>query len=320
MIALCLVEYFRFSKKHRISLVCLGLGLSLAGNLLRTLLLIFLGAKLGMEQVNRWHDPAGLTVLIACFGGLWFYCFRHQNKALPPKQERPAAEPLLVRLPSISQGVTALVLFLGTEAMVQSWYRKAESVLPRRSALKVDWPQEASAYRTTPISYKVRSILRYSSGQAATWVDEKGTLWSMYHLQWNPGRASAHLARSHKPEVCLPAGGGTLKKYLGLHRIPVGDTALPFRAYEFEIEGHPFFVFHCLWEESTAREAVGVIELDARNRVDLVFRRERQLGQNLLQLGLAPKEVLPFEKVTEQVEALLKQRVVLERKAQPGSA
>lgn len=40
-------------------------------NLARMSLLVWVAAKSGVAAIEKWHDPAGMTILAACFCGLW---------------------------------------------------------------------------------------------------------------------------------------------------------------------------------------------------------------------------------------------------------
>ena len=71
MVSLFLGEFYEFSLLRRAVLVIAGAVLAFVCNLVRTFILVYVGAGRGVEAIKEWHDPAGLTILMACLFGLW---------------------------------------------------------------------------------------------------------------------------------------------------------------------------------------------------------------------------------------------------------
>ena len=71
MVSLFLGEFYEFAIVRRILLVLAGAALAFFCNLVRTFLLVYIGAERGIDSIKSWHDPAGLTILMACLFGLW---------------------------------------------------------------------------------------------------------------------------------------------------------------------------------------------------------------------------------------------------------
>ena len=71
MVSIFLGELRQFKPLQRIILVFLGSFFALFFNLVRTTLLTWVAATAGFQEFNRWHDPAGLTILCASFFCLW---------------------------------------------------------------------------------------------------------------------------------------------------------------------------------------------------------------------------------------------------------
>ena len=71
MISLFLGEFYgwRYSP-HRSFLA--GLVLAFLFNLVRMSLLVWVAAHKGIAAIASWHDPAGVTILVACFFSLWW--------------------------------------------------------------------------------------------------------------------------------------------------------------------------------------------------------------------------------------------------------
>ncbi len=71
MISLFFGELFRLSVLRRLALCFAGFALSFVFNVARTTLLTVVAAKQGINAIAGWHDPAGVTILVACFATLW---------------------------------------------------------------------------------------------------------------------------------------------------------------------------------------------------------------------------------------------------------
>lgn len=71
MLALFFGEWRRLNGARRVALVGVSFALACLFNLARTLTLSLVAAKQGSAAVARWHDPAGVTILLGCFCGVW---------------------------------------------------------------------------------------------------------------------------------------------------------------------------------------------------------------------------------------------------------
>src|ERR1035438_2137247 len=90
MISLFLGELYRLTVRRRIGLVALGFVLAFAFNVARTLLLTGIASARGVGAVASWHDPAGASILVACFLCLWLGAWAMQ-KAEIRKQRAESA-------------------------------------------------------------------------------------------------------------------------------------------------------------------------------------------------------------------------------------
>ena len=86
MISLFLGELYRLTVRRRVGLVLLGFVLAFAFNVGRTLLLTGIASASGVGAVAYWHDPAGASILVACFLCLWLIAWVFQ-KAESRKQK-----------------------------------------------------------------------------------------------------------------------------------------------------------------------------------------------------------------------------------------
>ena len=71
MISLFLGELYSLGRLRRVICVVAGFALSFLFNLARMSLLVWVAARKGVAAIASWHDPAGVTILLACFFCLW---------------------------------------------------------------------------------------------------------------------------------------------------------------------------------------------------------------------------------------------------------
>ena len=71
MISLFLGELYALTVCRRVLCVLAGFALSFLFNVARTTLLTWVAAHKGSAAIASWHDPAGVTILVACFLSIW---------------------------------------------------------------------------------------------------------------------------------------------------------------------------------------------------------------------------------------------------------
>lgn len=91
MISLFFGDLYRLSVLRRLSLCLSGFALSFVFNVGRTSLLTYVASRDGVEAIAKWHDPAGVTILVLCFISLWLLSLSLRlNPALNPPSDRDA--------------------------------------------------------------------------------------------------------------------------------------------------------------------------------------------------------------------------------------
>src|SRR5262249_37783771 len=70
MLSIFFGAFYRLQICWRLGLVVIGVVLAFAFNAVRTTVLASVVANKGMNAIAAWHDPAGLIIPVACFGGL----------------------------------------------------------------------------------------------------------------------------------------------------------------------------------------------------------------------------------------------------------
>ncbi len=298
MLALFFGEWRRLNVTRRLVLLGVSFALACVFNLARTVTLSLVATKQGSEAVARWHDPAGVTILLGCFCGVWGAAAWLARKNSPPRRrdaevgEKKEGKSFSALCASASLRLGAksafilstAVLLLAGEFAIRFWYASAPRVMT--AEWRAEFPRSESNFKTVILPPAARQILRYDEGESASWRSTDGTRWQMIYLRWEPGRVASTLARNHTPEICLPAAGKNLRDISDLPRVEAAGVSLPFRCYTTDQGGHPLFVFYSLWEDG-AEEQRNVTELLTRQaRLDAVRERRRNQGQRVLQIGL----------------------------------
>ena len=315
MVALFLGELYLLHWPRRVLLVALGLTIALFLNLVRTFILAWQAASSGIAAVDRWHDPAGLTILAVSLVCLWTIA-----KWLRPKPGALAASAppgqAFVLPKAFVYAISAwiVLMFFATEL----WFRVHEA----RRAAGVQWsvafPTQLSGFREIILSDRENKLLKQDLSQSASWQENDGKEWVVYYLRWLPGTMLSRLgARGHRPEICMRASGFELKADSGSVLLAAGDLQLPFQKYEFEGQGKPVHVFFCLWEDGM-ENLPRTGELTKRDRLAAAFSAQRLLGQRSMELILRGYRNL--EEAQQAVRVRLPQLIEIEgRKPKPAS-
>ncbi len=314
MISLFLGEMYRFGAVRRALLFGAALLFALLCNLARTCFLVWLSAARGLQEMAKWHDTAGLSVLVLCVAGLWQMARFFQSRA--PAPERPADAPLRYgRRPPVAALAAFGIWFLLSEGAIELWYRSHEWGEAANTHWNVAWPANEPRFEDVPIPEESRVILKYNQGRSVRWMDADGLRWTVFFFRWDPGRASALLARSHKPDICLPSAGLHLDEYLGIKNVEAGSLTLPFRSYLFNYKGRPLYVYYCLWEDNQEQsrrpepktikeaEADTFLEWQPKTRLLAVKDGRRGLGQQVLEITISGSDS------EEDAFAALKRRI-----------
>ncbi|HKQ40167.1 MAG TPA: exosortase/archaeosortase family protein [Verrucomicrobiae bacterium] len=298
MVALVLGEFLQLRARRRFALLVLGCGWVFLCNILRATALVFVAATRGLETLGRWHDSIGTVALLGGMAGLfllaWFW-----RSDLPMVDVASERSP---RVPAFPKQWFALLWLGFTFAGTELWYRFHERSLLERPAWRVVLPNDGTAFRPLPIPESTRVILRYDQAMSLEWEQPPHTRWWTFFAHWKPRRAALQLVRSHSPEICLPAVGRTFRGMRTSVAVTLGDLALDFRAYEFEQNGQPLFVFVCIQEDKRAvsgRADSG--EWNLRGRLVAAWQGKRNLGQRMLEIA-----VTGFDDFDEARSALAK--------------
>lgn len=287
MISLFLGEYYRMALPRRAALVLAAAVLAFTCNLVRTLLLCLIASASTVDAIHTWHDSAGMSILLACIIGLWLLSIWMSKGRDGSAGDRVRAT-TTTRVLMPWRLSLALALWIGlAEICAANWYHTRSEASPIATSWSVAWPEKARSYEQAKVPNEAKELLRYDEGGGAKWVGEDSHAWLMYYFRWLPGRTAALFVKNHRPDICLPASGMTLRSEAGLQVLSIRGINLPFRAYRFESNGRNVDVFYCYWDgRSSYVDDSSAYQEDwtAAGRLKATVRGQREIGARMLEL------------------------------------
>jgi exosortase len=282
MAALFLGAHYHLPALRRVALIPLSLAVAILCNIARALFLTWQADANGASAVDRWHDPAGLSVTVLCFAAVWFIAVALAPLAPPDKRPESAVSRAALRVP---WGVALASLFSALAALAgpEIWYRTDQ----RGPADVIRWslrlPESEPSFESLKLPARTAEILAHDEESLGRWNEPDGSQWSAYCFRWNPTSLQSVIkARQHRPEICLPAAGLRQTSVSSLDHFSAGDFHLPFHKHTFEAENQRLFVFFSLWQDGDEQE--GMRKFDQRERIKWVLARRRALGQQTLEI------------------------------------
>jgi exosortase len=295
MISVFFGEFYRMGLWRRLLLIPAGFILAMAFNVCRMLFLTIVAAKKGIAAIAAYHDPAGISITLACTAGLWglavIFSKKLKTETLKagigkqgsevggqrsavssplssgqtsaarvqgPEASGPMSEVRPLTSGVFRLGLALLVWLVAVEVGVESWYRWHEARLPQSVVWSIDWARDNPKFVVQPIAARTKELLRYDEGSSLAWREDDGTQWQLFYFHWLPGRSAPYLANFHTPEVCLGGSGDTLHINPGLDYLRIHGLLLPFRAYSIDAPVGPGFVFYCRWEDRALEQGFEV--------------------------------------------------------------
>ena len=286
MVSLFLGEFYGFTVFRRAILIASGAALAFFCNLVRTFLLVWLGAEHGLETIKRWHDPAGYSILFACLLGLWLLSLVLESKGAAIPQHHPDRGRAFC-IPRFALAVL-LLLIVSAEGATQIWYGLHESAAANTPSWTVEWPTGARDYQAVPVAESAQELLRYNEGGGGAWNSSDGHRWGMYFFRWLPGRTAGLFIKNHRPDICLPASGMVQRGSAQDAVVLIKNIALPMRGYEFENKGQLLHVYYCYWDGTSPERGSNTQEnWTASGRMRAVFAGKRDVGTQMLEIIVA---------------------------------
>jgi exosortase len=321
MAALLMGELYRFRLWPRAALVAAGIILGFCFNIVRTLILSYQADAQGLSAIDRWHDPAGMTITVACFFSLWALALlmtkwsplarwslgsptsdlRPPSSILRPPDSQPSGNPqpsttcpataainsqplrpFNFQLSTFSFSFCVGLWSLLCIATTELWYRSHANPNAGVFYWTAAMPETNPTYKKVELPPRTLKLLSFDKGASGEWTED-GVKWSAYFFRWNPDSVQSVIqSRNHRPDVCLPAAGLRQVSESQLEFFEAGNLKLPFRSYVFERQG-TLYVFFCQWEDGAEHQA-GLEASKQAGRLQSVLTGRRHLGQQSLEV------------------------------------
>lgn len=312
MISLFLGALYDLTLLRRLLFVPIGFGLAMVFNLFRTSFLTWIAAKQGVAAIEKYHDPAGLWILVGCTVGMWLLGLLLKKRvpqpsaALPPEAAIVAAVSASnFKLPTSIRRCSAglLVWLVLVEAGSQFWYKSREAKLPQAVEWALAFPTNNPTLKDLPMASKTFDLLRFDDGKQASWTESDGTQWSAFYFNWKPGRVAGYLAKRHTPEICMPATGRQMLSGPELLVLKIHGLDLPVRRYRFGPDGNSLHVYHCRWEAGATPDSFVTQESARYNLIRAIWNGRGNQGQKIIEFIISGTED------AEAAKAMLVQRL-----------
>ncbi len=290
MVTVFLGELLTLGWKRRLALIGIGLGAAFAGNTIRTFTLVQICGLSGTDALHRWHDTVGVGVLAITFVAVLL-----SARVLKKREvSRGEVKGEHFAIPPISwRWASTFVLWVGlVEISCEIWFRSHENHALSQLSWTVHLPPGIAEKSTEPeVMRRAQEQLRYDRGNGVRWTDVDGSNWQTYFFEWQPARGlesrvRAQLAKSHRPDICLPSVGMTFKSSLGVHFRKIGSERVPFQEFLFQYQGQPVFVYF------SATEGVGAERERLANARERVTERVRAALEGSRNFGLRWAEIV----------------------------
>ncbi len=309
MISLFFGEFYRLAIKRRAACVVIGLCLAFLFNIVRTTLLTYVAAKKGVGAIAVWHDPAGVTILVACFVSLWLasmWLARATHEAVatqipPAENENHKSGNSIAVFETAGDGRSTVVVrnlaigllawFVLVEAGTQFWYHAHENTTALRKEWNISLNQSNPTLSKVQIPAAISIQFRADSDVEAHWQDAAGNSWQLYYFRWNPGHSLAkrvviQISKTHGPEKCLPAIGMTMKSDLGVVSVPANGIRIAFHQYVFSTDDRLLNVFYGIYEDPTGSDVLANRRKNTASRIAAAIAGSRNYGQRFLEIAV----------------------------------
>jgi exosortase len=310
MISLFFGEFYRMGVVRRLLLIPAGFTLAMVFNVCRMDFLTTIASKKGIVAIAEYHDPAGILITVVCTAGLWALallfskCPKAESRKQKPEVDIPISESLpsepppfalpspisafqFSKCPLFEFSLFLLLWLLAVDAGSELWYRGFESHLATSPKWSVVFPIDDPSFKSIPIDWDTKYLLRYDDAKQVQWNDSDGSRWQVFYCNWLPGRIAGYLAKRHTPEVCLPAMGLKLLSGPELIITKINGVTLPIRSYVFRGEEGLLYVFHCRWEAGVNAEAYVKHESARFNLIRGIWAGRGNQGEKVLEIVIS---------------------------------
>jgi exosortase len=316
MISLFLGALYQLRVGWRTLFVVIGFLMAMVFNVIRTSFLTYVAAREGVAAIDKYHDPAGLWIMIGCTLGLWGVgmmmrtkkqCATDQGQLTTDQGPRTTDQgpgtaddgpgttgprtainllPSTINRLSVALAAWLVLVELGS----QVWYRAREARLPAAANWSLQLPTENPTFQEFPMAAKTLDLLRFDDGKQGGWVETNGLRLQTFYFNWRPGRVAGYLAKRHTPEACMPATGREMMAGPELLVSSINGLELPIRRYRFGPDGNSLHVFHCRWEAGASAESFVEQESTRLNLLRAIWAGRGNQGQKVIEIIISGTE------------------------------
>ncbi len=316
--ALFLGELFLFRWSFRLLLLGCGIGLAFFLNCVRVVLLTWRTTASGAEGLEKWHDPAGVAIVVACFICLWVLGVWLQRRVETNNHQVPDVGPSSEGVGEGQSSSTSATSSLGSDSsplgktglglgvdklhryllltgcwyfcvitVTWLWYSNGQAEEGASNLWSVVLPEKNPSFQRIELSHEVIKRLGHDKQIVGKWSEPDGSEWTAYFLRWNPRPVQfVMFNRIHRPDVCLPASGFVPIYDGGVSTFDAGPVRLPFHRYTFRRDGELVHVFFCVWM-LTDMPQKGNVAPSQMERLLWVATRQRRLAHQTLEVAVS---------------------------------
>ena len=251
MVAFLVGEFYRFAWSRRGKLLVLAIGLAMLGNFLRALFLSILASSYSVDVMNRWHDTAGMSILVFTSVTTWLVAaFLQWRDALPLPVEGEASQSSDSARAGLAlkfAGGLLLAAVLATAA-TQAWYAWWERDGARYPTWTATLPTTGK-FKNIPIPEESQDILKYDVGRSVEWQDAQNWAWTAYWFRYHPKPTGETVFQAHNPDRCLPATGFVKVRDFDPFVARANGIQLQVYPKQFSWKGLPVYVFWVVYAD-----------------------------------------------------------------------
>ena len=233
MVALAGGEVFRRGARTRFALLAWAVGVAVFGNLFRAVVLGWIGAQAGPEQVRHWHNLLGMGILLAVILVVWKVASCEGGEFVR-KEKKPGVKFLQPRQ-GRWLGWIAMVWLVLSGLLVHAWYAR-----PQGSSDQPLLDLAPGAVKET-VPTEVAGVLRPTEG---TYAQVDGAVG--YHFWWSPSRGNANQLY-HRPDICMPGAGWRPSGQISEMSLRLEGRDTVWTAFPYERPGQEATLLWSVW-------------------------------------------------------------------------
>jgi len=286
MVALFFGELFRLGGARRLMLVILAVLVALLGNILRSAFLAVMASSRGPAEIASWHDPAGFAVLLITIVLVVSGAFLLRKEAEETVNPRSGFLPrgIIISRPRSIVMITSLLMLLCSLGGTEVWFRLHQDGGESASWSLRKRPGEQGVSRVGIPAATLRMLFN-PEGFSEKWVTSSGAQGQVFYFRWPAGRTSVQAVAMHRPEVCLGNIGMRMQQALYPVNAAVNGFTIPFKAWLFDQNGKPVYVFHAVVEDGAAVGETEAIPDTMTGRLQRVSRGRRNQGERVIEVA-----------------------------------